>query len=336
MQWYCRQLLVFGNAVARVDTDARGAPNGLTPVRWDSLFPRVLSGPRLAFDVANRSAEAQLLGLPPRLFADECLFCRLQSDDGVVGRSPIARAAAAVREGITLSDTAAATFRNGARPSGVLTFPTFLSDIQRTRYADTFIDKISGEMNAGRVPVLEGGMKLEAASMTFLDAQFLEMRGLNTETVCNLFNVPSILIRTGQHAVADLSVYTTAFYQQAVVPLIAIIEAEFDHSIFDDSGLHLAIDADGAMRGSFSSMVAAMAALQQSGSITANEVRAELDWPPIEGGDALAAGNAPNWPADGAGMPSLSPKPGPTGDAPPKPGNHGNEGAKANGKATIQ
>jgi hypothetical protein len=94
------------------------------------------------------------------------------------------------------------------------------------------------------------------------------------------------------------------------------------------AGMHLVIDLDGLQRGSFSAIVAALAALLQSGAVTPNDVRTELNWPPIEGGDKLRTGPAPSWPADGPGSKHLGPSPGATGDGVAEPGSHQNQGAE--------
>ena len=332
--WCTAQILLHGNSVSRIETDGRGAVTGLTAIPWPWLNPHALAGadgrPRLAYDVVQSSPEARLLDLPPRLLDGDVLHIRARSDAGIIGRSVLARAAGPIREGLALAETASATFANGARPSGVLTSPSYLNEAQRKRFDSEFVSKLTGAMNSGRVPLLEGGWTYTPVAMSFLDAQFQELRGLNTEQVCNMFSVPSILLHSGQRVVSDLSPFTTAFAQHCLAPLCVAIEAEFDAAVLPP-GMHLNLDLDGLMRGSFSATVAALCALLQSGAVTANDTRLELGFPPIDGGDTLRTGAAPSWPADASGMPSMGPKPGPTGDAPPAPGTHGNDGAKGNG-----
>ena len=140
-----------------------------------------------------------------------------------------------------------------------------------------------------------------------------------------------------------MSTFTTLLCQTALVPMIRLIENEFDHSVLP-AGMHLQVDADGLARGSFSSTVSALSALMQAGAISANEARAELGWEPSSspGADDLRPnGAAPSWPADATGLPSMGPKPGPRGpDELPEPGTHQNEGrpnGRGNGTAaTVQ
>jgi HK97 family phage portal protein len=327
--WIVRSILLDGNAILQVLADGRGVVTELVPIPWRWLSPQfVASGGtrRLVFDVWGQNPEAQILNLPPRLLADEALHFRGQSDGGLIGESVLARARGPIAEGLAIETLASATWRNGARPSAVLTSPTMLDDTRRKRFRDEFAPEFVGSLNAGKVPLLEGGWEFKPISLNSVDAEFLATRQLNTSQVAMLFGVPEILLHIGQRLPTDMAPFITQFAQLALAPLVTSIEAEFDHAVLPP-GQHLAIDLDGLMRGNFSSTVAALAALKQSGIISANDARAELDWAPVEGGDTLRPTGAPSWPADGPGSTHLGPSPGPTGNAPPEPGNHGDQGA---------
>jgi HK97 family phage portal protein len=328
--WVARSLLLDGNAVCRLDLDGRGAVIGLTPIPWSWLSPLIVSaggGPRLVYDVwAAQHPEAQLLGLPRRLLDGDVLHIRGQSDAGIIGQSVLSRARGPVSEGLEIEKLAAANWRNGMRPSAVLTSPNRLSDTQRDQFRDTYLPKFMGSLNAGKIPLLEAGFAYQSIALNSVDAEFLATRQLNTSQIAMLFGVPEVLLHIGQRLPTDMAPFVTQLAQLALSPLAAAIEAEFNHVILPP-GMHLSLDLDGLQRGSFSSTVAALAALLQSGAITPNDVRAELDWPPMDGGDVLRTGAAPNWPADASGMPHLGPSPGATGDGPPAPGSHQNEGA---------
>jgi HK97 family phage portal protein len=328
------QLLQHGNAVSWVRTDARGAVSALMPAPWPWLSPQIVAGgegPRLVLDVTHTVGEAALMGLPARMLDTDVMHVRQRSDFGVIGRSTLSRSPAATSEGVQINRAAASSWSRSLRPSMVMSSPEYLNQTQRAR-TDERMEAYQGSINTGKVPLLEGGWKLEPISMTSLDAELLSSRAFSVATVCAAFGVPEVLLQLGARAIADPSPYVTTFYQQAVVPLIALIEAEFDHAVLP-AGMHLAIDADGAMRGSFATMTAALCALLQSGAVTPNDVRAELDWPPHPDGNVLRVGSAPNYPADAPGMPHLAPSPGPTGTGLPEPGNHGNAGSKMNGAA---
>jgi len=328
--WLTAQYLLQGNGIAALQLDGRGAVSQLLPAPWPWLQPMIVdgaSGTRLVFDVLRGLPEARLLGLPDRLLDSDCMHVRNRSDQGIIGRSVLSRAPGPVREGITTATLAQKNWDNGARPSMVFTVDKFLSEPQRKRFEEETRDKIVGAINAGGWALLEGGLEAKGLSLSSVDAEFLATRGFGVAEICRLFKVPEPLILTGTRVVADISVYTTAFYQQAVVPIISAIEAEFDHRVLP-SGMHLVLDADGSMRGSFATTVAGLTALKQSGIITSNDARAELDFPPHPDGNTLSTGPAPNYPADASGLPALHPSPGPRGgDGLADPGTHQDGGS---------
>lgn len=325
--WMVREALRAGNALLWVQTDDQGAPAALVPVPWRLVTPRIIgidgASPRLAFDVQNRSAEARLASLPARLFEEEVIHLKLNSEDGIVGRSVLA-AGAAIHEGLQIQTAASAVWRNGMRPSLVMTAPEYLNQTQQTR-ATEHMEQYTSAINSGKVPLLQGGWQLKPISTTSVDAEMLATRLYNVEEICRLYNVPSVLLATGQRgSVADLAPFLSALCQQCLLPITALICAEFDTIL--PAGQHLQMDSDQLSRGSFSATVAALAALKQSAIITSDDARLELGWGKIEGGDQLGASPAPNWPADGKGMPALHPSPGKTGSGVAEPGSHHNSG----------
>lgn len=320
--------LLQGNAVAYLQRDGRGAVTALVPVPWRWLSVQVVqgtAGPRLVYDVVQTGPEVALLGLPKRMLDTEVLHLRARSDDGLIGRSVLSRAAGVVREGNALATAAEATWTNGMRPAGVFMSPTYLSSEQRDK-AEANAGRFRGAVNAGRTPLLEGGWKFEQIGLTSVDAEFLATRQFSVAEVARLFNVPLGLIQPGQ-GVQPYEAMLAALAQLALAPLVAIIEAEFDAAVLPE-GLHLQLDMSGLLRGNFSAQAGAFATLVQSGILTPNDARRGLGLPAHADGDALRTGAAPNFPADAKGVPSIGPKPGKTGTGSPDPGTHQNEGAE--------
>lgn len=328
--WLGAEVLLQGNAVCRIETDGRGAVVSLTPVPWQWLNPVVINaasgGARLVYDVVHRTPESALLNLPDRLLEGDVLHVRARSDNGVIGRSVLSRAADPVHEGLELARAAESLWRNGLHPGGfVSTGGEVLTDQQRERFRSR-LDELKGARNAGTTMLLEGPFTYSQSSVPPADAELLQSRRFSVSEICRLFSIPEPMLQLGQSAPASLDPYIVAFAQLALAPLVNSIEAEFDYSVLPP-GMHLQIDLAGLMRGSYSGMTAALCSAVQSGIMAPNDGRRALGLPPLDGGDTLRAGNAPSWPADAAGLPHLGPSPGPTGNGPAEPGTHQNDGA---------
>lgn len=320
-------LLLHGNALAYIVRDGRGAPVSLVPVPWGWVNPVVIrgaGGPRLVFDVVNSTAEAELLGLPRRILDGEALFVRGRGD-ATIGRSVLHRAASVISEAIAVQEAAAALWRNGLRPSASLTTDQAIDDDGRARLRSR-LQEFTGAGNVAKVLILEQGLKYNAIAMTSADAEMLATRRLSVEEVARLFLIPTGMLQPGQGASAAPAELQAQFAQQALAPVVNLLEAEFDHAVLPDS-MHLQIDLAGLMRGSYAALVGAQAVALQAGALTANDVRRSLGLPALAGGDSLCApGQVPGFPSDSKGVPSLAPKPGP-GRALPNIGSHENDGA---------
>ena len=324
------QLLAHGNSINWLSTDGRGAVASLTPIPWPWLNPVVIGGaagaPRLVFDVVHSSPEAQLLGLPRRLTLDECLFVRSRTDNGILGRSVLQRAAGALSNALEVQSFAESTWRHSAMPSGLLELPPGIKPEGKRRLEAHIEGHNAGTSNAGRILFVDRDTKWTQLSISPGDLQLLGSRAYATADICRMFGVPEALIQPGDHPPADLAPFVAAFAQLCLAPIVADIEAEFDAAVLP-AGMHLRLDMGGLMRGSFSAAMGAAAVGVQSGILTGNDGRRMFSLPAHDDGDVLRASAAPTYPADAKGVPSLAPKPGPTGDGLPNTGTHEGDGA---------
>lgn len=322
-------LLTMGNALSYVSLDGRGAPVSIVPCPWSWVVPSVLASGRLVYDVVQATPEARALGLPAggRLLDTDVIHVRSRADGGgLIGRSVLSRARSVIEEGRELSVVANAAWRQSARPSGWITTERVLDKGVRER-AEDLINRFTGSLNTGRVPLLEDGWKFQQQTFNSVDAEFLASRAFSVAEVARVFCIPEPMLQVGRTAPADLTPYLSAFATLALSPIVTAIEDEFTHSVLPD-GYRLQIDMGGLMRGSWSGIVAGAAAARAAGMISANDGRALLGLPPRADGDTLAASPGPaHFAADGPGMPHLGPSPGPTGDGLPAPGTNGNAGA---------
>lgn len=185
-------VLLRGNAYARIVLGWDGQVRELWP-----LNPAVVSvlrvGDRLAYEYADRR------GKVVRLLQDECLHLRHRlGDDGVLGISPIAANRETIELALAERDHGNATFRNGAKLSGVLKFPQKLKPDQRTALKTSW-DSQYGGANAGKTAILEEGVEYQTISMTLEDAEWIAARQFSVEEVARIFRVPPTVIGDLRH-----------------------------------------------------------------------------------------------------------------------------------------
>lgn len=237
--------LLTGNGLAEIVRTDRGLLTGFRFVPWGMVTVQYLSSGRLGYDVTDGRGGVR------RLLQGEVLHLRDRTDDGLIGRSRLSRAADTVAGVATANTFARAFLERGAAPSGVIEVPGALTDPQRTTLRDQMRDRHSGAANAGSTLVLDGGMKWGKISLSPEDAELLETRKFGVEEICRLFQVPPPLVQDYSHNTFTNSETAGRWFATFTLsPWARKIEAEFARSVFpNDGGYELELDLSGFLRG---------------------------------------------------------------------------------------
>ncbi|WP_348826649.1 phage portal protein [Halomonas sp. RT37] len=116
--------------------------------------------------------------------------------DGKWGLSTIQYGAAVFGSALAASNAANGTFERGLAPTVAFTMEHVLKKEQREEFRENLKD-VSGALNAGKSPLLEGGMKAETIGIKPSDAQLLESRSFSVEEVCRWFRVDPSMVGHG-------------------------------------------------------------------------------------------------------------------------------------------
>jgi HK97 family phage portal protein len=109
------------------------------------------------------------------------------------GIAPIASAMIDVFGAKAASEYAAAWYRNGATPGGIIQFPERLPDDAYDEFVDRWRAQHQGTMNANRVAVLEGAT-WTSITQSMRDQQFEELSKLNREFIREAYRFPRALL----------------------------------------------------------------------------------------------------------------------------------------------
>ena len=299
IEWLLASTLLRGNGLAEIVTDARGAVVGLVPIPWELVSVQLLPSGRLVYDVTETTIMGGASGRPRRLLQGEVLHLRDRSDDGLVGRSRLQRAAMVVGAGLSLQDFSRALYANGINPSGVLEVPGTLKDDQLKLLQGHFGRAFGGTGNTAKALVLESGVTWKQVSISPEDAELLASRRFQGEELCRLYGVPPPIIGDLTHGTFTNS--ETAgrwFAQHTLTPWIRKIEAEFTRSVFSEAtraSHELELDLSGFLRGDPETRWASHEIAIRNRILTPNEVRQVEGWNARDGGDDFPEGA----PADG-------------------------------------
>lgn len=85
-------------------------------------------------------------------------------------------------------------FRNGARPSGVLSTDQALSPESIERLKNEFNGNFAGVLNAGKVPVLEQSLTYQPITASNTDNQYLEIRRNQIRELARTWRIPLVFL----------------------------------------------------------------------------------------------------------------------------------------------
>lgn len=153
--------------------------------------------------------------------------------DPLRGLAPLDAARAAVRQAHKASQFNEAFFDNGGQVGGIFTSEKGMTSPQVSQLQTQYDERHVGQRKRGKVMVLHGGLKFEAADVKHKDMDFVEMMKLTMQDVLAVYKVPK----------AELSVYedlnfATAvsqdkgFWQKTLIPLMRYLEDVLWHRLF--------------------------------------------------------------------------------------------------------
>jgi HK97 family phage portal protein len=125
---------------------------------------------------------------------DDIFHLRGRSDDGVLGKTPIAIARETLGLALAEQRHGAFTFANQTRLSGVLQTERSLSEKAFENLKQSWKESYGGLGNTGKPAILESGLKWQPLSMTLDDSELVKNRRFSFEEVARLFRVPPVLI----------------------------------------------------------------------------------------------------------------------------------------------
>lgn len=210
--------------------------------------------------------------------------------DGVCGMHPIAEGKEVFGSAMSAEEAAAKVFAQGMQASGFLSSDNALKPEQREKLRDS-IAAFMGSKNAGKLMVLEAGLKYQGITMNPEAAQMLQTRAMNVEQICSWFKVPPFMIghmdKQSSWA-SSVDGMNLQFLTHSLRPMLDNIEQEITRCLIDpverdqiyaEFSVEALLRADSAGRAAFYNVAL------QNGWMSRNEVRRLENLPPIAGGD---------------------------------------------------
>lgn len=182
-------------------------------------------------------------------------------------------------------------YKNGGRPSGVLSTPAVLNEENRKGLRADWEAMNAGLQNAGRTAVIWGDLKYTPLTGTNDQNQFLETRRFQIEEVCRILGVFPLMVYYSDKAstYASAEQMFTQHVTHTLDPLYVNIEQSAALKLLTkeerQDGYYFKLISNGLMRGVAKDRGEFYKSMRTVGAMTINEVRDLEEMNPIEGGD---------------------------------------------------
>lgn len=206
------------------------------------------------------------------------------------GMPPLEVARTMIGAGLAAQEFAARFWGQGMHASGIVEVPegVQISPEERRMLREDFRALYSGPRNAHVPAILTGGAQWKPLTITPEQAQFIESRQLSKEDVATFFLVPPHLISKVDRTTSwgrGIEEQNIAFVTYTLRQWISRIEMAFTQwALADLPGVFLRIIVDGLLRGDTEARYKAYAIGRQWGWLSADEIRALEDMPPLPDG----------------------------------------------------
>lgn len=249
--------LLWGNGYIELQRDNNAAIVGLWPRNPARTRPirllkplriegDVLAAGTLVYETTEALADSNgaispeqdsvKIGIRRLVLAEDMLHIPGLSLDGRLGQSTVYLARQVIGLALASEKYAAKFFGNGARPAGVLEFPSTMQAKAIENVRRSWAEAHGGE-NAWKTAVLESGVKYTKIAATPNEGQLLESRTFQRSEIAAIFQVPIHMLaeaeRVGKGSVEQSSI---EFVLYCLNPWLTRIEKEFTRKLFPKLG----------------------------------------------------------------------------------------------------
>ena len=285
-------LLLWGNAYAQIIRNGKGEVVALYPLMPNRMTVDRDSSGQLFYSYQMNNSDAPTMKAGTVILKpSDVLHIPGLGFDGLVGYSPIAMAKNAIGLAIATEEYGAKFFANGATPGGLLEYPGTVKDPDRVR--ESWNKGFSGSQNAGKVAILEEGMKYTPIYIAQEQAQFLETRKFQINEIARIFRVPPHMVGDlEKSSFSNIEQQSLEFVKYTLDPWVVRWEQSLSRALFtpeEKKQFFFKFNVEGLLRGDYQSRMNGYATARQNGCMSANDIREleNLDRIPAEDGGDL-------------------------------------------------
>jgi len=279
-------LCLYGNFYADILRDGNRRPMELRVIDPRNVLPELDPDGGLWYKINGRRMPVR-----PR----DILHIKGLSTDGIIGRSPIQVFKETIGLGIATTETQGSLWKNGMLTMGYLKHPAKMTTEQVADIKENFKINHAGRANAGKMPVLQGGMEYVPLTLKPSDAMFIETAKLSRQDICSIYRVPPHMIGDLERSTNNnIEHQSLEFVRDTLRPILKNWEQELNRKLLFDNekaAKFFRFNVDALLRGDTKSrgeyFTRALGSVSSPAWMTPNEVRLMENMNPVDGGDTL-------------------------------------------------
>lgn len=223
----------FGDAYVKIHRNGIGRPTNLELLEQDTVTAYQQDNGRIYYVVrrmiGNRYSEEVLY---PR----DVIHVKGLTVNGLIGQDVIQSQKDNIGTSIAAENFGNKWFANGAQPSGALVYPQPLTAQQRDAATMKTQGKFGGTQNAGKIIVLDGGVKFEQFSSDPQKSMLNETRNFQVNQSARIFGVPVPMLGQLDNATLNnMETLQTQFVNLTLRPYAVQVEQEFALKLLTES-----------------------------------------------------------------------------------------------------
>ncbi|ABE62533.1 Phage portal protein, HK97 [Nitrobacter hamburgensis X14] len=193
---------------------------------------------------------------------------------------------------ILLERSASQLFKNNSRPGGVLSFKGSLNATAAGRIAQMWRSAHGGD-KAGGIAVIDNEGSYTPIAFSSVDSQAIEQRAFVVSEISRLTRVPATLLSDMSRATWSNSVQLDLqFVKYGLQPWLRAWCDAYARTLLtpeERATMHFEFDLSQLLMADPAARATAFGQYRSAGVMTANDVRRELNLPPLPDGDVLAS-----------------------------------------------
>lgn len=278
-------VILHGNGFAYIHRDKTGKPINLEYLPFGEC--------NIVYNKASRILLYQVPNITRSLVEPiNIIHFKMLANDGIEGRSLMSFASNTVKLNASAEKAATDFFGGGMTVKGILsTESPRLTKEQRESIRSAWSESQLG--NGNGMAVLESGMKYQQISSNSKDGELLESRLYNVQEVARFFNMSPVLLGDlSKSSYNTLEQSQLQFILNTLSPYVTMIEEELNNKLIlpqHKYKYYIDVQEEDIVKSDKQSQVIYLTTLCEKGILTVNEVRIELGYSPVEGGDELKA-----------------------------------------------